>query len=164
MADNSLNYASAIAGKQLNPPNPATWEAESNANYTYAATFYQQRKMAFLHYIDKNIMKQGAEIIGDELNSIFEKVWSKGVIEALQQGIDGDYAGGQAALEQINKEYDLHLNYAKLFQTYTSKKANLGYDYEEVAAQLLSSYFYQLKAVSSNFIGNHRRLREFFIC
>lgn len=155
MADNSLDYASSIAGKNLNPPNPTTWEAESNANYQYAAQFYLQRKMAFLRYIDKNITQQGVDIITQELNDIFGKVWSQGVMQALEQGANGDLEGGKAALDQINEEYDLHLNFLNLLKTYQTKRANLGYDYEPVASQLLSQYFHQLRAASAQLVDDN---------
>lgn len=158
MADNSLNYSADIAGKRINPPNPTTWNSESEANYKYAATFYQARKTAFLKYIDNKIEKESIEIITKDLNEIFEKVWSNGVLQALQMGVEGNAQGGQEALAAINKEYNLNLNYGRLLQTYMAKKANLGYDYEPVASSLLSQYFGSLAtksaAISDNVVNN----------
>ena len=150
-----FNFLQDIDHKKIDPPNPSTWKNETDKNYQYASQFYQQRKVAFLSYLDKNINETAINKITLDLKEIFSKVWSKGVLKALEIGAKGDFQQGADILFQINEEYDLNLNYENLLKTYTSNKSALGFDYEKVIASLLNKYFTSLSEKTSKLIGNN---------
>lgn len=150
-----FNFLQDIHEKKIDPPNPSSWEDETDKNYQYASQFYQQRKIAFLSYLDKNIDEAAINKITSDLKEVFSKVWSQGVLKALETGAKGDTQQGADMLSQINEEYDLNLNYKSLLDTYTSKKSALGFDYEKVIASLLSKYFTSLSEKTSKLIGNN---------
>lgn len=153
--DSNFNFLEDISGKKINPPNPEEWEERAKENYAYASKFYKQRKIAFLSYLKKNIDEVAINTITEQLKAMFSEVWSKGVLKALEAGVEGNPEQGKNMLHNINEKYGFELNYDNLLDTYKTKKAALGFDYEEVIASLLSKYFTALSEETSKLIGNN---------
>lgn len=138
-----------IAKTTLDQDSMSNWLSDTDENYDYAKRFYEEKKKAFLNYLNITSEEQSVAI-EDALNIIFQEVWNEGVIKALEMGIQNDIPGGQVQLTMINERYDLQLNYSDLYNLYSSKsKAQLGFEFEKVASQILTNYFKGLATQTS---------------